>query len=293
MTGGQGFIGRALISRLINEGHSITAGIRDKHKSTLNLGSSLSITEFHEDVDFLEINSVENFDCIIHLATRYSLDVSQESVNEMIKSNYNLILNLLLGAAPKSTPVIIAGSYTQNSSDNQGPVSVYSLTKEAASNASTFFAETYNLKIIELRIFDTYGPEDNRRKFLDLLIDASISGKKLKASPGEQLIDLVNITDVVDGFAHALGLLESSPPGQHRIFDLASRKPLSLKKLAKLVESITQKNLDIDWGGYPYRKYEMFTYVIGNPLLPNWYPKIDLETGIRDLVRRKENYGKD
>jgi CDP-3, 6-dideoxy-D-glycero-L-glycero-4-hexulose-4-reductase len=205
----------------------------------------------------------------------------------MINSNYKLILNLLLGAAAKSTPLVIAGSFTQNSSANRGPVSVYSLTKEAASQASTYFAHEHRMKILELRIFDTYGAGDNRRKFLDLLVDAALSGEKLNASSGEQIIDLVNIVDVIDGLEESLVLLQKLIPGEHRIFEIASRNPKSLKELASLVESITEKKINATWGFYPYRRYEMFEYSTKYPLLPNWHPRVDLPSGIRELIQNR------
>ncbi len=287
MTGGQGFIGRALISRLLTRGHSVTAGIRSLDDQNLVQDSRLTTVEFNEDTDFLYLGSQDNFDCIVHLATRYSLDESLQSVNEMIKSNYNLILNLLLGAAAKSTPLVLAGSFTQNSSANGGPVSVYSLTKDAASQASTYFANEHRMKILELRIFDTYGVGDNRRKFLDLLVDAALSGEQLNASSGEQMIDLVNIVDVIDGLENSLTLLQKFIPGEHRIFEIASRNPKSLRELASLVETATKKNINVKWGFYPYRRFEMFNYLTKYPLLPNWHSRIDLMSGIQELVESR------
>lgn len=244
----------------------------------------MKFIEFNENLSATELIQAENFDAVIHLATTYDLNEKWQNIEKMIDSNYKLMLNILCALDGKQTPLITAGSFTQHLSDKSGPTSVYALLKDAATTACEFFAAEKEIKIIELRFFDTYGPGDTRNKFIDLLVKAGKDNKSLDASLGEQLIDLVHIDDVVRAFKIAIEQLAKTEIPGLNIYEISSRSPLTLKKLALKVEEKIGHPISVNWGHYPYRKYEMFSFSSKYPLLPNWNQSVQIEDGIDTLL---------
>ena len=51
---------------------------------------------------------------------------------------------------------------------------------------------------MSLKIFDTYGKNDNRKKILNLLLKSYKNQTTLKLSPCKQEVDLVNILDICE-----------------------------------------------------------------------------------------------
>ena len=63
------------------------------------------------------------------------------------------------------------------------------------------------VKIINFKLFDTYGVNDNRKKILYLLLNSLKKIKKLKTTKGLQRINLTEINDICRGIN--LGINES------------------------------------------------------------------------------------
>jgi nucleoside-diphosphate-sugar epimerase len=98
-------------------------------------------------------------------------------------------------------------------------------------------------------------------------------------SPGEQLLDVLFITDIVSGFSRLVDMLSSGKPVDEQ-YVLSSGQQRTLRSLAEDFARISGRELQIEWGGRPYRDREVMVPWKG-PVLPGWEPKVDLETGIR------------
>jgi len=63
-----------------------------------------------------------------------------------------------------------------------------------------YYHKVHGINFINLKLFDTYGPFDNRNKLFKLLISHNNKVKKLKFTKGYQKINLTHIYDVCRGF---------------------------------------------------------------------------------------------
>lgn len=135
-------------------------------------------------------------------------------------------------------------------------------------------------------MFDTYGADDKRGKILGLLKKISETGETLKMSPGEQLIDIVYIDDVVEAFVLAGKLLSARKYDHCGTYGVSSTKPISLREVVKIFEEVAGKKLSIEWGGRPYREREIMTPWHSYKLLPGWQPKVPLREGIKKFLER-------
>ncbi len=158
------------------------------------------------------------------------------------------------------------------------PVCLYAATKQAAEDIITFYCNAHGVKAITLKLFDTYGPGDTRNKLLNIFKRASESDTSIAFSPGEQLIDLVHINDVISAYLLAADEAAAAASGSHHTCGVSSGRAIPLREVAEIYSRVSGKKLNITWGERAYRAREMMqTPTLAS--LPNWRPKIGLTEG--------------
>ena len=139
------------------------------------------------------------------------------------------------------------------------------------------------MRALTLELPDTYGPGDKRPKLLSLLDRAARSGETLQMSPGEQLLDLLHVDDVVHGYeVGADGLLSGRLPSLSQ-YRLSSGSLVQLKDIVELYRQATGRTVSVAWGGRPYRAREVMEPVSPVPVLPEWQAGISLKDGLATL----------
>jgi nucleoside-diphosphate-sugar epimerase len=99
-------------------------------------------------------------------------------------------------------------------------------------------------------------------------------------SPGEQLIDLVHIEDVIDAFLHSAGLVIEQHEGYMR-YGISSGNPIRLIDLVAAFEEVTGLKLPIAWGSRSYRPREVMIPWTNYMTLPGWQPRVPFAKGIQ------------
>ena len=233
--------------------------------------------------DYLREHQVEG---IIHLASLYLASHRPDQVADLV--NANILLGISLLEAAKLAGVkwfLNTGTIWQNyqspeRSDEYHPVNLYAATKQALITMARYYQETSPIRFSTLKLCDTYGPGDTRRKILALFREIAQSGETLAMSPGEQRMDLLHINDVVAGFQVLANRLADPSAPLLPEYVLSSSHPRSLRELASMFEQVNGVRLPIEWGGRPYREREVMEPYRGN-ILPGWSPKVSLETGMK------------
>ena len=147
--------------------------------------------------------------------------------------------------------------------------------------------ETTDLNVITLKLFDTYGPNDPRNKLFNFLKESINKNQTINMTPGDQLIDIVYISDIIDAYIVSIERLLSDNNQKHEKFAISSNNPIPLKSLIEKYLQITNKKADIIWGKKEYRKREvMVPWNTGKPL-PDWNPKVSIEEGIKKIENFK------
>ena len=164
------------------------------------------------------------------------------------------------------------------------PVSLYAATKQALCDLIQHFTESEGLLAQEVCLFDTYGPCDDRKKLMSLMLEHAASGEPLPLSSGRQLVDLTHVDDVVDALLH----VASGPPLGARLV-ARSGSPLTIRRLAALVERVTGRSIDARWGVRPARPREMEEDWVISGATTSWQPQIDLATGVAKLWDERIN----
>ncbi len=242
-------------------------------------GSVASLTDALRDA---------NPDLVFHLAANYVGTHGPDDVAPLLSDNVGLTASLCEAATTAQCHALVAaGTAWQNA--GSAPATPRRLPKRSTRrrnrplttlSATTRARGTWNA--ITLKIYDSYGPDDPRRKFLAVLTETAARGETLRASPGDQQLHMVHVDDLIDGFTHAGNRLASGTAKGYESYTLPSIKAVTLRELADVWQVATGVRAEIEWGATPHRSGEVLTPWEGKPL-PGWSPAISLEDGLRRL----------
>lgn len=285
ITGATGYIGSNLLRYLLSKSWDIYIIVRP--------GSNLSnIEDVRNKIHFIEydndINVLMNFfkevnpDAVFHLAATVITDPKPEQITTLIQSNIQFGTVVLEAMKYSSTRIFIStGSYWQNyNSDSYNPVDLYAATKEAFEKIIKYYVEAFNFQSVSLRLFDVYGENDKRPKLLNLLY-SNEEGTSIDVSLGEQLLDMVHISDVCSAYLAAYELLKENKDIKNEIFGVYTGNRASLKDTIGLFENILDTKFNINFGKRPYKFREVMIPCSTHIKLPNWEAKISLEEGLK------------
>ena len=159
--------------------------------------------------------------------------------------------------------------------------------KQAFQDIIKYYTETSKLNIVTIKLNDTFGENDTRIKLLNIWNKISKSGEVFDMSPGKQIIDIIYIRNVVDGFLQMIKLLSKDKNNKFngKSFIIKSGEEVSLKNLAKLFEKTTGRKLNIRWGTKKYRIRENMKPWNGGKNVPEWTPRVSLREGLEKTFK--------
>lgn len=288
ITGATGFIGSNLVEYFIGFNYDINIIARDSSDISFldKFKQKIVVHRYNGKIkSMIDIFDKVIPDIVIHLASKFTAEHCSEDVDNLIESNISLGIHLLEGMRSCGCKKIITtGTNWQNyESSNYNPTNLYSATKEAFENIAKHYTNSYDISMISLRIYDSYGPKDKRAKLMNLFQKYADSEEEIEMSPGNQLLGMVYITDIVAAYSIAMEKLNRLDRKSFEVFYLTPIQFYSLKDIAKCYEKISCKKLNINWGGRKYRDREVMKPYVGERL-PRWNPQIDLEEGIRLII---------
>ena len=290
ITGGTGFVGKTLVPYLVNKGYDdICLIIRNQEKAD-RLFASLPLSYINNN-DKEWNRQVEEYqpDAVIHMATLFNGRCDAENAEKIIQTNV-LFTTLLLEALSHTQCryFINIGTFTEFLYGNEEYFAnnLYSASKTAVRPIIQFYQTQSQWQWINVIVYSPYGRENEQKKVIDFLVDALDAPEPVKFSEGRQILDFIHVDDMADFFYH---LLQKLPEIKDRYiqFHLGTGEGHSLREVASVMEKVSGKRVNADWGGYPYRKYDTM-YAVA-PIAKNleilgWKSKISLEEGIGILI---------
>lgn len=274
--GANGYLGEKAAARFRESGADvITLSYRPKTSS-----------EFLEM--FREALTSGNPDVVINAGASQRGNDDPESLRDLVDSNVYLpsaLASLIRTCSPATCLITFGTSWQLSDSGSVEPFNAYAASKTASEAMLEHFALD-GVRIASLRLYDTYGPGDKRKKIVNLIADALIQGTELPMSPGGQLIDLVYIDDVLEAVDAAIECLRSTQHGVHRVYSVRSGNPvtvLGLLETMKYVAGVDSAE-NIKPGVYAYRTRERFELQHRGECIEGWKPRTKLEDGLKVVL---------
>ena len=138
---------------------------------------------------------------------------------------------------------------------------------------------------VVVRLFQVYGEQQNKDKIIPYILNNCQSNKKFKLTKGNQTRDFCYIGDAVKAI---FLLLNKNDNINGQIFNVASGKEISIKRLVSLIKKIVGRGRPI-FGQIKLKKSEIVKSKADIRKIKKlgWVPKINLETGLKMLSKRK------
>ena len=289
ITGATGYIGSKLCQRLLNDGWQVDVLVRETGRPLVQtlVGKVTSHSYDGSTQSVMDAVAAANPDVVFHLASLFIAEHRSEQVTDLINSNLLFATQLAEACARTGVKRFIntGTSWQHYRSNAYDPVCLYAATKQAFENILDFYADAFGMRVITLKLFDTYGPDDPRPKLINLLVKAMKTGEVLGMSPGEQMLDLVQIDDVTRAFAVcAQQLLDGIASHSHERYAVSSGKPLSVRQLVALLEQISGKSINVTFGARPYREREVMLPWQAGQQLPGWQTATNIRTDLAAML---------
>ena len=246
VTGGSGFIGSHLSEALAKNNKVI---ILDKLIHGNKVKNFKNIQFVKGDVRNLNLlrKLSKNCDTIYHLAAIIGVDIVSKRNLETMEYEFEGIKNTCICARENKISRIIYSSssgvygklnYDRNVSENVAvaPVSAYAMAKRSGELYLQNFYSEFNISSIAVRLFNVYGPRQDKRMVIKRFIENAIKNEPLLIyGNGNQTRDFTYIDDCIKVFK-LLGRVN----GFH-IFNSSKGKEYSInyvaKKIIKLLKS--------------------------------------------------------
>ncbi|BDS06764.1 CDP-abequose synthase [Oceaniferula spumae] len=242
LTGGTGFIGSHFINQAHEAGHEIVA-----HRRAPESRSRIPLCRepqwLDKSIDSLAPADFTGCEVLVHLAA-HSANVPYDTLENCIRQNVLAPLAMFRAASGAGLKrFVVAGSCFEYGRSGERhefippdaglePVSSYPASKAAASVAFHSLACEEKLELLILRIFQVFGEGELETRFWPSLRKAALAGEDFPMSPGLQVRDFINVTEVAAGFVKALERKDLRP-GEPVIENLGSGNPRSLIEFAK------------------------------------------------------------
>jgi nucleoside-diphosphate-sugar epimerase len=279
VTGAGGFIGARLVRRLLGEGWAVDLIARPSTVIANDLGAAAIHRFDGTTAGLVAVMEAVRPDVVFHLASLYLAEHKPADLEPLIASNV-LLTGQLAEAMTVTLPMgmarlVATGTAWQHyRGPSYVPVNLYAATKQAGDDLLRYYIDARHMSSITLKLFDTFGQGDTRRKLVQLLVDAASSGQRLGMSPGDQIIDISHVDDVVDAFVVAgQRLLAAASPLDESYF--VSGERLRVRDLVPVVERAMGRRLNVVFGDRPYRDREVMQPVspAQGQTLPGWTPR--------------------
>jgi NAD dependent epimerase/dehydratase len=253
VTGADGFIGSHLTERLVAEGADVrafclynsrgSAGWLDDVDPATRAALDVRLGDIR-DARFVTA-ATRDVEVVFHLAALIAIPYSYVAPQSFIDTNVSGTLHALEAARDAgvrrfiqtSTSEVYGTPESLPISENHplAAQSPYAASKVAADQLAVAFGRSFELPVVVLRPFNTYGPRQSDRAVLPTMLRQLIAGRReIRLGRLDPRRDLTFVADTVDGFVRAA----TAPDIDGQVIQLGTGRSESIGELFALACSL-------------------------------------------------------
>ena len=301
VTGAGGFIGSHLAERLVTLGAATRAFV---HYNALGGWGWLDQSPLRAQIDVFAGDitdrdsvrqAMQGIEIVFHLAALIAIPYSYQAPVSYIHTNIEGTLNVLQAARELGIERLVHTSTSEVYGtalyapiDEKHPLqgqSPYSASKIGADKMAEAFHLSFNVPVVTVRPFNTFGPRQSARAVIPTIITQCLAGEVVRLGNLNPTRDLNYVANTVDGFLSAA----SAQNAIGKTFNLGSGREISIGELARLIGQLAGRPVQIETEEARTRpsgsEVERLLADAGlaNTLL-GWTPQISLEEGIQRTI---------
>ena len=301
VTGAGGFIGSHLAEHLVREGANVRSLV---HYNALGKRGWLDHSELAEDMDILAGDvtdrdsvraAVKDREIIFHLGALIAIPYSYQAPHSYVRTNVEGTLNVLQAALDMGAQRVLHTSTSEvygtakfvpiteeHPLQGQSP---YSASKIGADKMAEAFAASFELEVVTVRPFNTFGPRQSMRAVIPTIITQCFRGQNVHLGAVHPTRDLNFVQNTVEGFCAAA----LSPNAVDQTINFGSGREISIGDLAILIAKMMNKEINIVCEEQRLRpsKSEVERLLACNKKakdLLDWSPRTTLEEGLAQTI---------
>jgi len=303
VTGAGGFIGSHLVERLLAEGAVVRAFVRYNSRGDPGLLRLLPA----KDRSRLEIIAgdlrdedairrvVEGLQIVFHLGASISIPYSYIHPIEVAETNLIGTLNILIACRDLKVERLIHTSSSEvygtalqvpiNESHPLQGQSPYSATKIGADKLAESFYCAYELPVVTVRPFNTYGPRQSARAVIPTIITQALTQDTIRIGNQNTSRDFTFVTDTVAGLLKAAEVAGI----EGKVINLGTGQDIKIGELAhKIIHKFDRPiEINLDPDRLRPASSDVFRLISDNSLARSsldWKPEVNLDDGLDQTI---------
>ncbi len=304
VTGAGGFIASHLVEELVINGAKVRAFVRYNARADVGLLRFIDPKIYSElevipgdlrDIEAMRA-AARGVDTIFHLGALIAIPYSYDHLREVVETNVIGTLNVLLAAQEMHVRRVIQTSTSEVYGtaqyapiDERHPLqaqSPYSASKIGADKISESLYHSFNLPVVTLRPFNTYGPRQSARAIIPTIITQALTRDEVRLGSLDPVRDFTFVSDTVNGFLK-VATADENVLGEE--INLGTGETISIGELATMIFDLLAKKPKIITDSQRLRPptSEVFKLQSNNTKareLIRWSPQVSLRDGIQQTI---------
>ena len=303
VTGAGGFIGSHLCEHLVRVGAGVRAFVRYNARADWGLLKLLP----SDVLDSIEVvagdlrdsdatrQAVQGCETVFHLGALIAIPYSYQHPREVVETNVMGTLNVLMAAREANVQRVVHTSTSEvygtalyTPIDENHPLqgqSPYSASKIGADKLVESFYRSFDLPVVTVRPFNTYGPRQSARAVIPTIISQMLQKDEIRLGDLTPKRDLTFVTDTAAAFLYAA----QRPNIEGQVINLGANETISIGDLAQKIMALMGKTVTIvtDEARLRPQKSEVLQLWSNNQLaseLLGWHPQVTLDEGLQQTI---------
>lgn len=305
VTGAAGFIGSHLVENLVALGAQVRAFLRYDsqnrlgHLRELPAGILAKVEVVRGDLKDPEAvrTAVQGSQIVFHLGALIAIPFSYQNPTDYVQTNIVGSMHVMNACREAGIGRLLLTSTSEVYGSAQAvPITLshprcgqspYAASKIAADALAESYARSFDLPVVIVRPFNTYGPRQSARAVIPTIVGQALAGDVVRLGSVHPTRDFLFVTDTVQGFI-AAAVAPGLKPGSE--LQLGSGVETSIRDVVCKAGELLGKTLRVETEDQRVRPAASeVDRLVCDPSearrLLGWEARVALEDGLRTVIR--------